>query len=62
MFTDDSAVLILQVATNLKVVPGIEVGGTGGQIIGFLWGRGDREGGGRGTRAWEMQTQGKLEL
>ena len=28
---DDSTVSILQVATNLKVVPGIEVGGTGCQ-------------------------------
>ena len=28
---DNSAVSILQVTTNLKIVPGIEVGGTGGQ-------------------------------
>ena len=28
---DDSAVSILQVATNLKIVLGIEVGGSGGQ-------------------------------
>ena len=29
---NDSTVSILQVATNLKIVSGIEVGGTGGQI------------------------------
>ena len=33
---DDSAVSILQVATNLKIVSGIEVGGTGGQFSGIM--------------------------
>ena len=28
---NDNTMSILQVATNLKIVPGIEVGGTGGQ-------------------------------